>query len=161
MRQLETDNLLPVRRWVGNSRHWLSAFLATAPASPEVIAVIAMGFAVRESGHRRSDFDILLVYRGARPTVQAPMEVDIRFAPVEQLNELAAQGNEIVCWALKFGASLYDPENRWEQLQNHWSGRIPLPSLKQERARLRHWPAPGKCSNWMTIPPRTIWFWRR
>lgn len=135
MRQLAADNLKSVRRWVGSSRDWLTELLAMGRTLPQVVAVIAMGSAVRERGHRRSDFDLLLVYHGKRPRLKAPMEVDVRFAEVERLDELVGNGDEIVCWALKFGVALYDPENRWERLYSHWLDRIPLPSAFEAKAR--------------------------
>jgi predicted nucleotidyltransferase len=135
MRQLEANNLESVRRWVGGSQRWVKAFLPSISSLPHVVAVIAMGSAVRDRGHRRSDLDLLLVYREKRPAVKPPLEVDIRFTRLDQLDDLVAKGSEIVCWALKFGAALYDPENYWEQLQHKWKGRIPLPSAIEARTR--------------------------
>ena len=135
MRQLYTDKLAGIRHWAGGSRQWMHTFLEDAPSRPEVLALVAMGSAVRDRGHGRSDFDILIVYRGIRPTIEAPMEVDLRFARYEELNDLVAKGNEIVCWAMKFGIGLYDPEDRWGQLGHSWRGRIPLPSAIEARKR--------------------------
>ncbi len=135
MRKLAAYNLDSVRRWVGSSRPWLTAFLADAPLLPQVVAVVAMGSAVRDRSHRRSDFDTLIVHTGSRPSVKAPMEVDVRFAAAEQLDELVSTGNEIVCWALVFGVALFDPQDRWELLQTEWSGRVPLPSASEARSR--------------------------
>jgi predicted nucleotidyltransferase len=135
MRNLTADNLDSIRHWIGNSRDWLSAFLADAARNPQLVAIVAMGSSVRGHVHRRSDFDVLVVHRGSRPSVKAPMEVDVRFASVDQLDELVSKGNEIVCWALMFGFALFDSQNRWERLQVAWSGRIPLPSAGEARSR--------------------------
>lgn len=135
MQKLAADNINSVQRWVGSSRGWLTRFLADAPLLPEVIAVIAMGSAVRDRSHRRSDFDVLVVYEASRPSLKAPMEVDVRFAAAEHLDELVSSGNEIVCWALTFGVPLFDPHGRWDRLQAEWSGRIPLPAASEARSR--------------------------
>lgn len=117
-----------VRRWVGSSRNWIESFLAEAKSNPSIIAIVAMGSAVRERGHRRSDMDLLVLYSGKRPLVEAPLEVDIRWYPINKLEELLSSGHEIVCWALKFGFALYDVEGRWTELERKWKDRIPMPS---------------------------------
>ena len=120
-----------VRRWVGDSERWLTAFLEEAPSNSSIVSIVVMGSAVRERGHRRSDFDLLLIYRGTRPAIKAPMEVDIRFLTIERIDGKIAEGSEILCWALKFGTALYDPQRYWDHLQESWNNRIPLPSAKE------------------------------
>ncbi len=132
-----TDTVAVVRRWAGNSQRWLTAFLEEVPSRDQVVSIVVMGSAVRERGHRRSDFDLLLIYRGKRPVIKAPMEVDIRFLGIERIDEKISDGNEILCWALKFGTALYDPERYWERLQESWSNRIPLPSATEAGDRGR------------------------
>src|SRR5947209_9810615 len=56
------EGLGVVRRWVGDSHCWLTAFLESVPRS--IVAAVVMGSAVRERGHRRSDFDLLMLVRG-------------------------------------------------------------------------------------------------
>lgn len=124
-----------IRRWIGDSKNWLSQFLDAAPSDKSIVAVIVMGSVVRERGHRRSDFDLLVLYRGKRPAIKAPLEVDIRFAAVDHLEEQISEGHEVVCWALQFGSVLYDPEFFWNGLQNSWAGRVPLPSAVEAHAR--------------------------
>ena len=63
------------------------------------------------------------------------MEVDIRFVAIEQIDERIARGHEILCWALKFGTALYDPNHYWDHLQESWNNRIPLPSAIEARDR--------------------------
>jgi hypothetical protein len=96
-----------------------------------------MGSAVRERGHRRSDFDLLILYRGKRPVIAAPIEVDIRWYPVEKAESLLAAGHEVVCWAMKFGVPLLDAEGQWECLKATWGDRIPLPSASEALDRGR------------------------
>lgn len=132
---MQTDRVAVIRRWVGDSKRWLAAFLETAPSNCLIVAIVVIGSAVRERCHRRSDFDLLLIYRGKRPVIDAPLEVDIRFVAIEGIGDQIAKGHEILCWALAFGTPVYDPERYWEHLQQSWSKRIPLPSAKEARAR--------------------------
>jgi hypothetical protein len=94
-----------------------------------------MGSAIRDRGHSRSDFDLLIVHRGKRPTLKAPVEVDIRYASVEKIGRLVAEGDEVVCWAMKFGLNLYDPIDCWEQARGQWTDKIPLPSQTEANRR--------------------------
>ncbi len=126
-----TGTISVVRRWVGGSERWLTAFLEEAPSNSSIVSIVVMGSAVRARGHRRSDFDLLLIYRGKRPAIKAPMEVDIRFFAIERIDEKIAEGNEILCWALKFGTALYDPQRYWDHLHASWGDRIPLPSAME------------------------------
>jgi predicted nucleotidyltransferase len=132
---MQTDSVAVVRRWVGDSKRWLAAFLEEAPSNSLIVAIVVIGSAVRERGHRRSDFDLLLIYRGKRPVIEAPLEVDIRFVSIEGISDQIAKGHEILCWALAFGTAIYDPERYWEHLQQAWNKRIPLPSAKEARER--------------------------
>ncbi|MGA2034667.1 MAG: hypothetical protein ABSG68_20660 [Thermoguttaceae bacterium] len=100
-----------------------------------IASLVVLGSAVRERGHRRSDFDLLLIYRGKRPVIKAPMEVDIRFLAIERIDEKIAEGHEILCWALKFGTALYDPQRYWDHLQGSWSNRVPFPSAMEAEDR--------------------------
>jgi predicted nucleotidyltransferase len=126
--RMDTEQVAVVRRWAGDSERWLAGFLEKAPSDGSIVSIIVMGSAVRERGHRRSDFDLLLIYRGRRPVIKAPMEVDVRFLSIEQIDDKIAKGHEILGWALKFGVALYDPQGNWEQLQASWRDRVPLPS---------------------------------
>ena len=113
------------------------SFLAKVSSNESIVAVIVMGSSVRERGHRRSDLDLLVVYRGIRPAIDAPLEVDIRFHAIDRVDEQVAKGHEVLCWAIKFGTALYDLEGMWERLRESWSERVPLPSAKQARERGR------------------------
>jgi predicted nucleotidyltransferase len=124
-----------IRRWVGGAKQWLSEFLDSLPSNRSIVAVVVMGSAVRDRGHRRSDFDLLVIYQGKRPDIKAPLEVDIHLVLVDRAGELISQGHELICWALQFGSALYDPELFWHALEKSWAGRVPLPSASEARAR--------------------------
>jgi len=132
---MQSERLSVIRRWVGGVKQWLSSFLEAVHFNESIVAVVVMGSVVRERCHRRSDFDLLLLYRGKRPVIKAPMEVDIRFISIEGLEEQICKGQEIICWALTFGSPLYDPELFWHRLESSWSGRVPYPSALDARER--------------------------
>ncbi len=134
---MSDDRLAVVRHWIGGSRRWLETFLTNVESQPSIVSVVVMGSVVRHQGHRRSDFDLLVLYRGKRPRLDAPVEVDVRFSSVEQVDEHVSDGREILCWAVKFGTALYDPEGFWRRLQDSWRNRVPLPSAKEADDRGR------------------------
>jgi predicted nucleotidyltransferase len=131
------SKLSVVRRWVGDSELWLNALLENASAISSIAAVVVMGSAVRDRGHRRSDFDLVILFKGKRPSLKPPLEVDIRMYRIEAVEEQVKAGHEVLGWAMKFGAALYDPQNAWELLRAKLADRIPLPSAidASERAR--------------------------
>ena len=124
-----------IRSWIGASKQWLSHFLDRAPSERSIIAIVVMGSVVRQRVHRRSDFDLLVVYQERRPAIKAPLEVDIRFVSVDGIDKQISEGQEIVCWALQFGCALYDPKLFWHRMGRLWAGRVPLPSAAEARAR--------------------------
>lgn len=124
-----------IRRWIGGSKKWVSSFLDSVKSNGAIVAVVVLGSVIRERSHRRSDFDLLVIYRGKRPVIKAPLEVDIRFVAADQIEEQILQGQEIVCWGLQFGAALYDPEHLWQRLQKTWAGRVPFPSPEEAHSR--------------------------
>jgi predicted nucleotidyltransferase len=132
---MRNDTLSAVRRWVGGSKDWLEQFLLCARSNTSIAAIVAMGSAVRERGHRRSDFDLLVLHRGKRPAIEAPIEVDVRWYTVEKVESLLAAGNEIICWAIKFGVPLLDSSGIWAELHASWADRLPLPSASEASSR--------------------------
>lgn len=132
---MQIQDLQVVRRWVGNSRQWLTSFLRSAPSIPDIMSAVVMGSAVRPSSHRRSDFDLLVIYRGKRPKLDAPLEVDTRLIPATRVDQYVSSGHEILSWALKFGALIYDRNGFWQSLRESWIDRLPLPSASEARTR--------------------------
>ena len=124
-----------VRRWVGNSESWLKSFLEDVLKMSSVVSVVVMGSAVRDRSHRRSDFDLVILFRGKRPLLKPPIEVDIRMYPIETAEEQLAAGHEIIGWAMKFGTALYDPDGAWELLRTKFGDRVPLPSAIEAAER--------------------------
>jgi len=132
---METNCLANIRRWPGDSKRWLDKLLHAASSDPRIIAIVPMGSAIRERGHRRSDFDLLIMHQGARPKLEPPIEVDIRFVDIEHVDEKIRKGEEVLCWALKFAAAIYDPQCAWDGIQRIWQLRVPLPSAAEAKKR--------------------------
>lgn len=131
----QKDPSAVVRRWVGGARDWVTDFLVAASADSSLVAIIAMGSAIRARGHRRSDFDLLILYQGTRLTIKAPLEVDLRLLSTDCIETEIAKGNDVLGWAIKFGVSLHDPQGYWGRLQEAWRVRLPLPSAAEARRR--------------------------
>jgi hypothetical protein len=129
------NKLNVVRRWVGDSECWLKAFLENVRATPGIVCIVVMGSAVRDRGHRRSDFDLLILFRGKRLSLKPPLEVDIRMYPMGTAEENLAAGHEVLGWAMKFGTALYDPEGAWKLLRTKFGDRVPLPSASDAAKR--------------------------
>jgi predicted nucleotidyltransferase len=124
-----------VRRWIGTSEAWVSNLVDKAADDRTIIAIVAMGSAVRDRGHRRSDVDLLVLYDQQRPKLRPPIEVDIRYQPAKDVEQLVKSGHEIVTWALKFGVAIYDPNDFWASLKNRTLPELKLPSATEARAR--------------------------
>lgn len=130
-------SLSVVRRWIGSSEAWVRQLVTTAPKHSEMVAVVAMGSAVRDRGHRRSDVDLLIVYSGPKPRLRPPVEVDIRYHAKQEVEELTARGHEVLGWAIKFGIPVYDPTNYWSSVSSIWATRVPLPSAEEAEVRAK------------------------
>ena len=128
-------DLSVVRRWIGDSEAWVRHLLVIAHEHPGIVAVVVMGSAVRPRGHRRSDVDLLVVYDEVKPKLQPPVEVDIRYHSTRNLADLVIKGHEIVCWALKYGVPIYDPNGYWASFRKTWISKVGLPSAEEARAR--------------------------
>ena len=131
----QKDPSAVVRRWVGGARDWVTGFLGAASSDSSLIAIVAMGSSIRPRGHRRSDFDLLVIYQRTRPAIKPPLEVDVRFVSTERIEMDIATGNDILGWAIKFGMALHDPQGYWDRLQDAWRERLPLPSADEARRR--------------------------
>jgi predicted nucleotidyltransferase len=130
-------SLESIRRWPGlKSKPWVENFLASAAKEKPIVAIIAIGSAIRPRGHRRSDLDLLVVYREEKPRLRAPIEVDIRYFSIDSVDKQIAEGNEIAGWAIRFGLALYDPDGFWEALRAKWLDALPLPSAEEAMQRV-------------------------
>jgi predicted nucleotidyltransferase len=132
---MATSKVSMVRRWIGTSEAWVRNLVDKAPEDRTIVAVVIMGSAIRDRGHRRSDVDLLVLYDQKRPKLRPPIEVDIRYQAAKGVEQLAKSGHEIVTWALKFGIAIYDPNDVWASLKNLTLAELKLPSATEARAR--------------------------
>ena len=134
----QRDELSPVNWWIGKSREWTESFLDQLDSMPVVKCVVLLGSTIRQRIHQRSDFDLLIVYEGDhRPRFNAPIEVDVRRYSVRELDRKLKERDEILCWALKYGVVVFDPDGVWQRLAAKVGDNVPLPSLSDADSRGR------------------------
>jgi len=135
---MAANKLSKILRWVGKSREWVESLLDSVGNHPTIRCVVILGSAIRPHGHRRSDFDLLIVYDGnQRPKLAPPTEIDVRRYARNDLHKKIDQADEVLCWALKFGIPIHDPDGIWAELLQTYGNRIPLPSKPEAMERAR------------------------
>lgn len=131
----------PIRRWpTDRARQWLSSFLDRARRNPNVVAVIAVGSAVR-TGVASDDLDVVVFCRDTkRFRERAPIEVDLRRFDLDCIDESIRAGRDLVIWAVRFGRPLLDRDSVWAGIVHNWKDRLPVPdsTVSLERARATH-----------------------
>ena len=127
-----------IHRWpTAHAREWLSLFLAQARVNRNVIAVVAIGSAVR-SRVASDDLDLFVICRDSKQlSGRAPIEIDLRSADLTHVDQDIRVGRDLVVWAVRYGQPLFDRNSTWQRIVNHWKDRLPLPnpSVSMERAR--------------------------
>lgn len=125
-----------VLRWpTSRSRDWAVGFLDSARANANIIAVIAVGSAVRP-GVSSSDLDVLVVCKDvSNVTPPPPLEVDLRVYPAADIDSKLATGHDMLVWAVMFGRVLFERHSFWEDLVKSWRHRLPVPSSTLARTR--------------------------
>lgn len=133
-----THNIL---RWpTEHSRQWLGAFLRRAEADPNLLALIAIGSAIR-AAVASDDLDLLAVCRDRRALHEkAPIEVDLRKVDLDGLDPGVRAGDPLLVWAVRFGRPLFDREQTWTALAKRWRDTLPLPdpAVADRRAAAAH-----------------------
>jgi hypothetical protein len=135
------DSSSQVLRWpTERARTWTCQFLNSAPANGSLLAVIAIGSAVRPNVVS-ADLDLIVISAEATPRqISAPMEIDLRVYPAAGIDAQIASGHDLLGWAIKFGKALFQREHCWDRIVDAWGDRLPLPSaaLARERAAAAH-----------------------
>jgi HEPN domain-containing protein len=128
--------LAGVLRWpTGRSRDWVLALLNSATSDANILAVIAVGSAVRP-GVRSSDFDMLVLCTDPSAlTAPRPLEVDMRAYSSADVESQLAMGHDLLGWAVMFGRVLFQRDSFWDKLVGSWRHRLPLPSSTLARTR--------------------------
>lgn len=103
-----SDPAPAVKRWpTARSRAWTLQFLADAADNDNILAVIAVGSAVRDVV-TSVDLDLVVICR--RPEIlrlNPSLEIDLRVYPENQLLPELARGHDLLGWAVKFGRVLF------------------------------------------------------
>ena len=126
-----------VLRWpTGRSRDWLLAFLNSARSDTNILAVIAVGSAVRP-GVPSSDLDMLVACTNPSGfAVARPLEIDMRVYCAADIPSQLATGHDLLGWAVMFGQVLFQRESFWDKMVGSWRHRLPLPSSTLARSRV-------------------------
>ncbi len=131
-----------VLRWpTRRSKDWTERFLHSAKSNPNIIAVVAIGSAVRP--HVPSaDVDLVVICRDPHGLNEdrPPMEVDLRAYSAGDVDVQLRSGHDMLGWAVRFGRILFQRNRFWEKIVHSWHDRLPLPSpkLARERAAAAH-----------------------
>lgn len=142
MRQTTASALgasIPIQRWSSvAARKWAEAFFARAERELGVLAVVAVGSAIRDVPES-SDVDLVLIYEGRKPSTRPrPIDVDLRSYERSEVAGLLASGHDLLGWAVRLGRVVFERDGFWTELREHWRGRIPFPSsdLAKRRGRV-------------------------
>lgn len=136
------SELKSIRRWpTARAKEWVQAYVHEAASDPLVVAVLAVGSAVRQ-GVPSTDMDLLSIVTDLTKTrrERPPLEVDFRSYPAGSVESEIRRGQDYLGWAAKFGVLLHEKDGFWSNLLSRINGRIPLPSWANalERARVAH-----------------------
>ena len=123
-------------RWpTERAREWLSDFLLRARRDSNILAVVAIGSAMR-MGVASDDLDILVVCRDVRGLDErAPFEVDLRAFDYADIHRKIADKHDLLAWAILFGRPLFDRQQGWVRIVKRWRHCVPLPDPVVARAR--------------------------
>ena len=135
MNLLEPDD--SVCRWPSpHTRDWLASFLERAGADKNVVAVIVIGSAIRPDV-ASDDLDVMVLCRdAARLREKAPIEIDLRKADLDCVEEKIRAGHDLLIWAVRFGLAVLDKDGVWAGIARRWTNRLPVPdpTVALERA---------------------------
>lgn len=126
-----------IRSWPSPEAHeWTRRMVQTACANPSVLAVVAIGSAVRMV-NASDDVDFLLIYASDEPPAFGlqPLDVDVLQYAAPTVDDKLALGHDLLGWATQFGVLLFERDGYWSGLTHRWISCIPLPSADQALER--------------------------
>lgn len=131
-----SSGLEQVLRWPSErSRDWTVSFVSAARRNSNIIAIVAIGSAVRPNVSS-TDLDLLTLYSELNSFKAAPpIEVDLRLYSVEGIEDKVRSGHDLLTWSIKFGRALYQRDDFWNKLVDSWCSRLPMPSADRARER--------------------------
>ena len=117
-----------IRRWPSSaSQRWLESFGTDAVRDENVLAVVAVGSAVRRNVPS-DDLDLVVVCADRKQFhYKAPVEVDLHVFDVGTLDAHIASGHPLLGWAVKFGKAIFDRGGTWNEVLRVWLDKVPLP----------------------------------
>jgi len=120
-----------IHRWpTSRSKSWTPTFVNLVRKDENIMAVVAVGSAVRSSV-RSSDLDLVVICREpARMKIKPPIEIDIRTYAASRVDTLIRGGNDLLGWAVKFGRVLFQREGFWDAVLESWLDQLPFPSVE-------------------------------
>jgi len=140
-RDRSDDSLSQVLRWpTERAWNWTHELLSFARTSDSLLAVIAIGSAVRPNVIS-ADLDLIVIsVEATPPRISSPMEIDLRVYPAATIDAQIANGQDLLGWAVRFGKALFQRDHYWDRIIAAWNDRLPLPSsaLARERAANAH-----------------------
>lgn len=135
------DSPSEILRWpTERAKKWTCDFLKSAPANGSLLAVVAIGSAIRQNVVS-TDLDLVVISAEVAPLhISPPMEIDLRVYSESNIEAKIAGGHDLLGWAVKFGKALFQRDHFWDRIVDGWGERLPLPSaaLARERAVSAH-----------------------
>lgn len=135
---VEYLGLTPILRWpTVQSRIWTENFLASARNDDNVVAVIAVGSAVRLAV-ASVDLDLIVISKEPdKLRYKPPIEIDLRVYAADKVHSLIQSGNDMLGWAVMYGKVILQRDAYWDLVLRSWRSNVPLPSadIAIERAR--------------------------
>jgi hypothetical protein len=118
-----------IRRWpTSRSKTWTVTFLNSAQKDENIMAVVAVGSAVRPSV-QSFDLDLVVICREpAKMKAKPPVEIDLRVYAASRVHQLIQGGNDLLGWTVKFGRVLFQRGRFWDAVLETWLERLPFPS---------------------------------
>lgn len=136
-----TPSAPTIRRWpTPRAKTWTRQFLNDATDDLNIIAVVAVGSAVRPEVPS-ADLDLVVICRElAELRVRPPLEIDLRTYRSDRVEQQVARGHDLLGWAVKFGRVLLQRDDYWNKLSDSWRDRLPLPppEIAAQRASAAH-----------------------
>jgi len=117
------------------ARRWFEAFADSAASDSNVLALIAVGSAVR-SNVQSDDLDLVVVCRNRKLfRCRAPVEVDVHAFEAAQLETMLSSGHPLLGWAVRLGRAVFDRHGYWRDFRRTWHEKVPLPDPALARHR--------------------------
>jgi hypothetical protein len=99
---------------------------------PDVLAVVAIGSAIRDVPHS-ADVDLVLIHRAKPIEVRSPIEVDLHQYEAGDIDRLALGGHDLLGWALRMGRVVAERGCFWTDLASRLRDKLPWPDAEVAR----------------------------